>query len=155
MPLPARYGFWPVPGGVAVEVVTRHRTVPSAADRGRPASSAACRCAGSTCERRDELPRPLPLRCDLKETSFAKPARRPPAARRQPGVSDDPRLHRGRRRRRPAARLSWAYFRRYPVARPPIGVFNLRDVVVLLAAIALIPYLYLELPVAVVAACYV
>ena len=47
--------------------------------------------------------------------------------------------------------LSSVYFRRYQVTRPPIGVFNGRDVVVLLAAIVLIPYLYLALPVAVVA----
>jgi hypothetical protein len=47
--------------------------------------------------------------------------------------------------------LSSAYFRRYQVTRPPIGVFNGRDVAVLLAAIVLIPYLYLALPLAVVA----
>jgi hypothetical protein len=47
--------------------------------------------------------------------------------------------------------LSSAYFRRYQVSRPPIGVFNGRDVAVLLAAIVLIPYLYLALPTAVVA----
>ena len=37
--------------------------------------------------------------------------------------------------------LSSAYFRRYQVTRPPIGVFNGRDVAILLAAIVLIPYL--------------
>jgi hypothetical protein len=47
--------------------------------------------------------------------------------------------------------LCSAYFRRYQVTRPPIGVFNGRDVAVLLAAIVLIPYLYLVLPLAVVA----
>lgn len=47
--------------------------------------------------------------------------------------------------------LSSIYFRRYQVTRPPIGVFNGRDVAVLLAAIVLIPYLYLALPAAVVA----
>jgi hypothetical protein len=46
--------------------------------------------------------------------------------------------------------LCSAYFRRYQVTRPPIGVFNGRDVVVLLAAIVLIPYLYLALPLGVV-----
>jgi hypothetical protein len=47
--------------------------------------------------------------------------------------------------------LCSAYFRRYQVTRPPIGVFNGRDVAILLAAIVLIPYLYLALPLAVVA----
>jgi hypothetical protein len=45
-----------------------------------------------------------------------------------------------------AACLSWLYFRRYAITRPPIGVFNLRDVVILTVAIAVIPYVYLELP---------
>jgi hypothetical protein len=47
--------------------------------------------------------------------------------------------------------LCSAYFRRYQVSRPPIGVFNLRDVAVLLAAIVFIPYLYLALPLGVIA----
>jgi hypothetical protein len=47
--------------------------------------------------------------------------------------------------------LCSAYFRRYEVMRPPIGVFNGRDVAILMAAIVLIPYLYLALPLAVVA----
>lgn len=42
--------------------------------------------------------------------------------------------------------LSWAYFRRYRLARPPIGVFGLGDVVVMIVAIVLIPFLYLALP---------
>jgi hypothetical protein len=50
-----------------------------------------------------------------------------------------------------SALLSSAYFRRYQVTRPPIGVFNGRDVAILLAAIIVIPYLYLVLPLAVVA----
>jgi hypothetical protein len=50
-----------------------------------------------------------------------------------------------------SALLCSAYFRRYQVTRPPIGVFNGRDVAVLLAAIILIPYLYLVLPLGVVA----
>jgi hypothetical protein len=45
-----------------------------------------------------------------------------------------------------AATLSWAYFRRYPVSRPPIGVINLTDVALILGGIVLIPYLYLALP---------
>jgi hypothetical protein len=47
--------------------------------------------------------------------------------------------------------LSWLYFRRYAITRPPIGVFNLRDVAVLMAAIAVMPYAYLELPLVVLA----
>lgn len=50
-----------------------------------------------------------------------------------------------------AACLSWLYFRRCAVTRPPIGVFNMRDVAILMTAIAVIPYVYLELPLAVVA----
>ncbi len=49
-----------------------------------------------------------------------------------------------------AAVLSWCYFRRYAVTRPPIGVFNMRDVAVLMTAIVLIPYAYLHLPLGVV-----
>jgi hypothetical protein len=50
-----------------------------------------------------------------------------------------------------AAGLGWRYFRRYAITRPPVGVFNLRDVAILMAAIAVIPYVYLELPLIVVA----
>lgn len=42
--------------------------------------------------------------------------------------------------------LSWAYFRRCRIARPPVGVLNLRDVALMIGGIALIPYLYLALP---------
>jgi hypothetical protein len=42
--------------------------------------------------------------------------------------------------------LSWGYFRRYTLQRPPIGVFNLWDIAVMLAGIVLVPYLYLILP---------
>lgn len=42
--------------------------------------------------------------------------------------------------------LGWLYFRHYQMTRSPIGVFNLVDVVLLLAAINLIPFLYLMLP---------
>jgi hypothetical protein len=41
---------------------------------------------------------------------------------------------------------SWGYFRRYTITRPPIGVFNLWDVAVMLVGIVLVPYLYLALP---------
>lgn len=42
--------------------------------------------------------------------------------------------------------LGWGSFRRYRVSRPPIGVMTLGDVLVLIAGIMLIPYLYLALP---------
>jgi hypothetical protein len=42
--------------------------------------------------------------------------------------------------------LSWVYFRRYTLARPPIGVFNLTDVGLMIAGIVLVPVLYLALP---------
>jgi hypothetical protein len=47
--------------------------------------------------------------------------------------------------------LSGAYFRRYALLRPPIGVFNLWDVALMLAGILCVPYLYLLLPAGVVA----
>jgi hypothetical protein len=45
-----------------------------------------------------------------------------------------------------AVLLAAAYFRRYEISRPPIGVFNGRDVYVVLVGITLVPYLYLALP---------
>jgi hypothetical protein len=41
---------------------------------------------------------------------------------------------------------SWAYFRRYQVSRPPIGVFNLKDIALMVVLIILLPLLYLALP---------
>jgi hypothetical protein len=45
-----------------------------------------------------------------------------------------------------AVLLGWAYFRRYEISRPPIGVFGLGDVMVMIGAIVLLPYLYLAFP---------
>ena len=45
-----------------------------------------------------------------------------------------------------AVLLAWVYFRRFRVTRPPIGVFNLRDVMLMIGAIVLVPYLYLAVP---------
>jgi hypothetical protein len=42
--------------------------------------------------------------------------------------------------------LGWAYFRRYQLTRPPLGVINLGDVALMVGAIILVPYLYLALP---------
>jgi hypothetical protein len=40
----------------------------------------------------------------------------------------------------------WGYFRRFQVTRPPIGVMTLGDVAVMVAATVVVPYLYLALP---------
>lgn len=50
-----------------------------------------------------------------------------------------------------AMSLSWLYFRRFKVMRPPIGVFNLIDVAYMMLSIVVVPYLYLLLPVWLVA----
>ena len=47
--------------------------------------------------------------------------------------------------------LGWFYFRRYAMHRVPIGVFNLADVATMMVAVILIPFLYLLLPIWVVA----
>ena len=39
--------------------------------------------------------------------------------------------------------LSWLYFRRYAMTRPPIGVFNLGDIAIMMGAVILVPFLYL------------
>ena len=73
VPLPARHGFWAVPGGVAVEVVGR-----SAGAGARVAIGAALEARGVPLRElhvvadRSELTRPFPMRCDLKEGSMAK-----------------------------------------------------------------------------------
>lgn len=41
---------------------------------------------------------------------------------------------------------TWAYYRRYRVARPPFGVINLRDATIGLVALVVLPFLYLALP---------
>ncbi len=42
--------------------------------------------------------------------------------------------------------LSSAYFRRYTMTRPPLGVFSLTDIAIMLISIILVPFLYLALP---------
>jgi phenylacetate-coenzyme A ligase PaaK-like adenylate-forming protein len=72
VPLPARCGFWAVPGGVAVEVVTRHGDEPSTrraierslGERGVPLREL------RLLPDRAGLRRPLPLRGDLREAAF-------------------------------------------------------------------------------------
>jgi hypothetical protein len=53
-----------------------------------------------------------------------------------------------------AASLSWAYFRAYRLERPSVGVTNLEDVAFMMGVIILIPYLYLTLPLWLVAAVF-
>jgi hypothetical protein len=50
-----------------------------------------------------------------------------------------------------AVALSWLYFRRFQVTRPPIGTFNLTDIAFMIGGIILVPYLYLLLPIWLVA----
>lgn len=42
--------------------------------------------------------------------------------------------------------LSWGYFSRYALRRPPLGVFNLVDIALTLGGVIVVPYLYLALP---------
>jgi phenylacetate-coenzyme A ligase PaaK-like adenylate-forming protein len=72
LPLPARYGFWAVPGGVAVEVqcdtATPHlcqQVTASLEAWGVPVQTVLLR------ERGQPLQHPVPLRCDLREQQFA------------------------------------------------------------------------------------
>jgi hypothetical protein len=76
VPLPARYGFRPVPGGVTVEVLARsdHHRVRRAlwnrlTDRGVPVRD--IRVVTDP----ERLCDPVPLRADLHETSFADQSR--------------------------------------------------------------------------------
>ncbi len=73
VPLPARFGYWAVPGGVAVEVVVRSATAGVREDvddalRRRDVHVRSLRLV----EDRNELDRPLPLRSDMREGSLAK-----------------------------------------------------------------------------------
>ena len=73
VPLPARYGFWAVPGGVAVEVVGRasSRAIRSAIGDSLAAHGVPVRELSVVTDP-GELTHPLPLRADLKEGSLAK-----------------------------------------------------------------------------------
>lgn len=74
VPLPARYGYWAVPHGVAVEVVVkqatrqvRQRIESSLEEHGVPLQAVLLR------EDRSQLLHPLPLRGDLREPVFGSP----------------------------------------------------------------------------------
>jgi hypothetical protein len=51
-----------------------------------------------------------------------------------------------------AVAASWAYYRHYQLSRVPLGVINLTDIVVMIVAIIVVPFLYMMLPVWLVAA---
>jgi len=77
VPLPARYGFWAVPSGIAVEVVAqadvpsvRRRIEQSLIDWQVPV------CELHVVTDPTRLSRPFPLRCDLREHSFRPPTQR-------------------------------------------------------------------------------
>jgi phenylacetate-CoA ligase len=76
VPLPARFGFWAVPGGVAVEVVARgdrtiaERKIASALEeRGVPLREL------RLLEDKSQLAHPYPWRGDLREASFSTPTK--------------------------------------------------------------------------------
>ncbi len=76
VPLPARYGFWAVLGGVAVEVVTRgdapdvRRTIATSLEKhGVPVRE--LQLVEDPCQ----LRHPMPLRGDLREHTFSLPGR--------------------------------------------------------------------------------
>jgi phenylacetate-CoA ligase len=75
VPLPARCGFWAVPGGVAVEAVVERDTpdVRRAVERELEERGVPVRQLHLVADR-GQLRRPLPLRCDLREVSFGQPA---------------------------------------------------------------------------------
>jgi phenylacetate-coenzyme A ligase PaaK-like adenylate-forming protein len=94
VPLPARCGLWAVPGGVAVEALVRP---------GRGDLPAVRRAVGARLEAqgvplrelrlvedRARLRRPLPLRGDLRERSFARPAGTPGRATPTTGTATAP-----------------------------------------------------------------
>jgi phenylacetate-coenzyme A ligase PaaK-like adenylate-forming protein len=83
VPLPARCGFWPVEGGVAVEVMVREsdattRRLVAAALEAQGVSLRELRLVTDPAA----LSRPLPLRGDLREAAFASPRRPRMNARR-------------------------------------------------------------------------
>jgi phenylacetate-coenzyme A ligase PaaK-like adenylate-forming protein len=77
VPLPARCGFWAVPGGVGVEVVTRTDSPGAdAAIRGRLAKRGVPLRELRLVDEPAKLSHPFPLRGDLREAAFAVDGRR-------------------------------------------------------------------------------
>jgi hypothetical protein len=78
VPLPARYGFWAVPGGVAIEVVARSDTpaIRRAVARQLEEHGVPLRELRMATDH-GQLRHPIPLRCDLREASFSSPGPSP------------------------------------------------------------------------------
>jgi phenylacetate-coenzyme A ligase PaaK-like adenylate-forming protein len=99
VPLPARYSFWAVPGGVAVAVVAptdspgaRQRIETSLQEQGVPVRE--LRLVGE----RAHLPSPMPLRGDLREAAFSglmREGTRTDEARALPWSADEVRMQGG------------------------------------------------------------
>lgn len=90
VPLPARCGFWAVPGGVAVEVVVRqnHPGVKRHVGTALEAQGVPVRELHLV-ESAAALRHPLPLRCDLREYGFAQqPTKKQTEETRQNGHCD-------------------------------------------------------------------
>jgi phenylacetate-CoA ligase len=92
VPLPARLGFWGVPGGVAVEVVARSDTFETrrAIERQLEAHGVPVRELRLV-QHRAALSQPFPWRCDLRKATFAPPI----AGRGATGPHDEPSRLRG------------------------------------------------------------
>ena len=73
VPLPARYGFWAVSGGVAVEVVTGGDTARRKIETSLQEHGVLVREL-RLLEDRSQLQHPMPLRGDLREQAFGLPA---------------------------------------------------------------------------------
>jgi len=74
VPLPARFGFWAVPGGVAVEVVVReHSRVALLSIGAALKAQGVPLCELYILKQADQLRYPFPLRCDLREGKLHQP----------------------------------------------------------------------------------
>ena len=156
VPLPARCGFRGVAGGVAVEVVTR-RDTPATRAGGRGGARGAGRPSSRAPAGGPRKPASARAATALRPSGgrvHSALGRSPRAVRRWAAAIGD-----GQRADAVTAGL-WivfafaagaivlasVYFRRVRMPRPPLGVFNRADVLIMLATIALMPYLYLALP---------
>jgi phenylacetate-coenzyme A ligase PaaK-like adenylate-forming protein len=72
VPLPARCGFWAIPGGVMVEVLVRQESDPVRRKIGQCLEGHGVQVRELLLvEDRNRLQRPLPQRCDLREALFS------------------------------------------------------------------------------------
>jgi phenylacetate-CoA ligase len=79
VPLPARFGFWAVPGGVAVDAIIREgadlRSASRKIEKALEARGVPLRKLNLLVDK-SQLRNPFPLRGDLRETSFSMPTMR-------------------------------------------------------------------------------